>query len=87
MNGCLCPAAYIGAERSCLRRAILENQCILSEQWGREVDETVATQDFVEHLIDVFSRQFRMNFCRACPYAGQCDAKLCAEAIRVKDGF
>ena len=75
MNGCYCGAAYIGAERACLRNAIAENRICLSEQLGREVDERLATQDFLEHLLELFSRQFNVNFCRACPYQDQCQVK------------
>ena len=76
MNGCLCSKAYIGAERVCLGMAIMENKNILSEEYGYDVDGRVATQDFLDHLLDAFSRQFRVNFCRACPFAGQCGIHL-----------
>lgn len=75
MKGCCCAVAYIGAERVCLKQAIAENRIALSEQAGCEVDEKRATQDFIDHLIDAFSRQFNMNYCRACPFAEQCEAK------------
>jgi len=84
MNGCQCAAAYIGAERTCLRNAIAENRSYLSESTGRDIDDQVATQDFLEHLIEVFSRQFNLNFCRACPYQNQCGVKLYPTTIRWK---
>jgi len=77
MNGCRCAAAYIGAERICLRNAIAENRSVLSEQLNRDIDDRVATQDFIDNLIDVFSRQFNLNFCRACPFQNKCGVKLC----------
>jgi len=77
MNGCQCAEAYIGAERVCLRNAIAENRSHLSEQLGREIDDRTATQDFLEHVIEVFSRQFNLNFCRACPYQNRCGVKRC----------
>lgn len=79
MNGCLCSAAYIGAERMCLRAAIAENKSALSEVYGYDVDDRVATQDFLDHLIEAFGRHFRINFCRACPFAAQCEARLCPQ--------
>jgi hypothetical protein len=77
MKGCQCSGAYIGVERKCLRSAIEENRQLLSEELGYEIDNRVATQDFLDHLIEAFSRQFRINFCRACPFSVQCDARLC----------
>lgn len=84
MSGCQCSGAYIGMERVCLMSAIEDNRRLLSEELGYEVDKGVATQDFLDHLIEAFSRQFRVNFCRACPFALQCEARLCAEAVRVR---
>lgn len=72
MNRCYCGAAYIGAERACLRQAIAENRAHLSEQLGSQVDERVAMQDFLEHVLEVFSRQFNVTFCGACPYRDRC---------------
>ena len=77
MKGCQCSRAYIGVERMCLRLAIEDDRRLLSEERGYEVDNRVATQDFLDHLIDAFSRQFRLNFCRACPFSVHCDARLC----------
>lgn len=76
MNGCLCVAAYIGTERNCLRKAIAANKVLLSAQLNREVDDTLATQDFVDNLIDAFSLQFNRNYCQACPFRGRCGVKL-----------
>jgi hypothetical protein len=84
MNGCQCNGAYIAAERMCLRSAIADNRQLLSEELGYDVDSRLATQDFLDHLIEAFSRQFRVNFCRACPFADQCDARLCAEGIKIQ---
>ena len=81
MNGCQCGAAYIGSERACLRLAIMENRSLLSEQFGHDVGEVQATRDFLDHLLEVFSRQFRRNFCRACPLQGRCGVKLCPSEI------
>ncbi len=75
MNGCLCTAAYIGAERVCLRAAIAENRYALSELSGHDVDDRAATQDFIDHLLDAFSRQFNLNYCRACPFAERCHVR------------
>ena len=77
MKGCQCSRTYIGVERMCLRAAIEDDRRLLSEDRGYEVDNRVATQDFLDHLIDAFSRQFRLNFCRACPFSVQCEARLC----------
>ncbi len=79
MKACQCSGAYIGMERMCLRSAIEDDRRLLSEERGYEVDNRVATQDFLDHLIDAFSRQFRLNFCRACPFSVQCEARLCTE--------
>ena len=76
MKGCYCATEYIGAERVCLRAAILANRSALSEQTGYDVDERLATQDFIDHMIDAFSRQFRLNFSRACPFADYCEARF-----------
>ena len=84
MNGCWCAAAYIGAERICLRNAIAENRSLLSEQFDRDVGENAATSDFIENLVEMFSRQFNLNFCRACPFQNQCGVKLCPTQIRWK---
>jgi len=82
MNGCQCSGTYIGTERVCLRSAIEDNRQLLSEELGYEVDNRVATQDFLDHLMEAFCRQFRVNFCRACSFATQCDAHLCAEGVK-----
>ena len=67
MNGCWCAAAYIGAERICLRNAIAENRSLLSEQFDRDVGENAATSDFIEkklfpHLNTLYSKQLTLAY-------------------------
>ena len=76
MNGCLCSAAYIGTERLCLRAAIASNRTLMHQRTGQAVDERVATADFLDHLLDAFARQFHLNYCRTCPFAGRCHVQV-----------
>lgn len=72
MNGCLCHANFLAAERQTLSVAIAADQLYLSQLAGYQVGHTTAEQHFRDHLLRQFAERFRADYCRGCWRRDRC---------------